>query len=78
LKLETWNPKKMAYDKFYPYSSAVPLPIENVDTDQIIPARFLKSNRTCCFGDNLSVTGDTTEMIILRLISVLNNPTYFR
>ncbi|MEY4038611.1 MAG: 3-Isopropylmalate dehydratase, small subunit, partial [Bacteroidota bacterium] len=34
----------MAYDKFNVLrSSAVPLPIENVDTDQIIPARFLKA-----------------------------------
>ena len=34
----------MAYDKFNTLkSSAVPLPIENVDTDQIIPARFLKA-----------------------------------
>ena len=36
----------MAYDKFNMLkSSAVPLPIENVDTDQIIPARFFKSDR---------------------------------
>ncbi|MBC7689360.1 MAG: 3-isopropylmalate dehydratase small subunit, partial [Aquabacterium sp.] len=34
----------MAYDKFNTLTStAVPLPIENVDTDQIIPARFLKA-----------------------------------
>jgi 3-isopropylmalate/(R)-2-methylmalate dehydratase small subunit len=34
----------MAYDTFNILtSSAVPLPIENVDTDQIIPARFLKA-----------------------------------
>jgi len=36
----------MAYDKFTVLTStAVPLPIENVDTDQIIPARFFKSYR---------------------------------
>ena len=34
-------------------SSAVPLPIENVDTDQIIPARFLKVTERKGFGDNL-------------------------
>ena len=34
-------------------SSAVPLPIENVDTDQIIPARFLKATERKGFGDNL-------------------------
>jgi len=34
-------------------SSAVPLPIENVDTDQIIPARFLKAVTRDGFGENL-------------------------
>lgn len=34
-------------------SSAVPLPIENIDTDQIIPARFLKATTREGFGDNL-------------------------
>jgi 3-isopropylmalate/(R)-2-methylmalate dehydratase small subunit len=44
----------MAYDKFTVLtSSAVPLPIENVDTDQIIPARFLKATKREGFGDNL-------------------------
>ncbi len=44
----------MAYDKFTIIrSSAVPLPIENVDTDQIIPARFLKATKREGFGDNL-------------------------
>jgi 3-isopropylmalate/(R)-2-methylmalate dehydratase small subunit len=44
----------MAYDKFTVIkSSAVPLPIENVDTDQIIPARFLKATKREGFGDNL-------------------------
>ena len=44
----------MAYDKFNNLkSSAVPLPIENVDTDQIIPARFLKATERVGFGDNL-------------------------
>lgn len=44
----------MAYDKFTVLNStAVPLPIENVDTDQIIPARFLKATERKGFGDNL-------------------------
>ena len=44
----------MAYDKFdILNSTAVPLPIENVDTDQIIPARFLKATERVGFGDNL-------------------------
>ena len=34
-------------------SKAVPLPIENVDTDQIIPARFLKATNKIGFGENL-------------------------
>ena len=34
-------------------TTAVPLPIENVDTDQIIPARFLKAVERKGFGDNL-------------------------
>ena len=44
----------MAYDKFNILTStAVPLPIENVDTDQIIPARFLKAIERKGFSDNL-------------------------
>ncbi len=44
----------MAYDSFSILTStAVPLPIENVDTDQIIPARFLKATERVGFGDNL-------------------------
>ncbi|KOY52968.1 3-isopropylmalate dehydratase small subunit [Polaribacter dokdonensis] len=43
----------MAYDKFDVLTStAYPLPIENVDTDQIIPARFLKATERVGFGDN--------------------------
>ncbi len=34
-------------------SCAVPLPVENIDTDQIIPARFLKATSREGFGDNL-------------------------
>lgn len=44
----------MSYDKFVKLSSTVvPLPIENIDTDQIIPARFLKATERNGFGDNL-------------------------
>ena len=44
----------MAYDKFKILkSTAVPLNIDNVDTDQIIPARFLKATERKRFGDNL-------------------------
>ncbi|MDE3212399.1 MAG: 3-isopropylmalate dehydratase small subunit [Bacteroidota bacterium] len=67
----------MAYDKFTVLkSSAVPLPIENVDTDQIIPARFLKATKREGFGDNLfrdwRYQPDNTPIRDF----VLNNPTY--
>lgn len=67
----------MAYDKFTVLkSSAVPLPIENVDTDQIIPARFLKATERKGFGDNLfrdwRYNGDETP----KESFVLNNSTY--
>ncbi len=57
-------------------SSAVPLPMENIDTDQIIPARFLKATTREGFGENLfrdwryQSDGSTNENF------VLNNPTY--
>lgn len=52
--MTTITKRKMAYDKFTVLkSSAYPLPIENVDTDQIIPARFLKATERKGFGDNL-------------------------
>ena len=67
----------MAYDKFTILrSTAVPLPIENVDTDQIIPARFLKATKREGFGDNLfrdwRYNGDDTP----KKDFVLNNPIY--
>jgi|TARA_B110000914_G_scaffold55006_1_gene47598 3-isopropylmalate/(R)-2-methylmalate dehydratase small subunit len=44
----------MGYEKFNKLkSTSVPLPIENIDTDQIIPARFLKATERIGFGDNL-------------------------
>jgi 3-isopropylmalate/(R)-2-methylmalate dehydratase small subunit len=67
----------MAYDKFNILTStAVPLPLENVDTDQIIPARFLKATKREGFGDNLfrdwryNNDGSPKESF------VLNNPIY--
>ncbi|MFN6374113.1 MAG: 3-isopropylmalate dehydratase small subunit [Chitinophagia bacterium] len=67
----------MAYDKFTVLKSrAVPLPIENVDTDQIIPARFLKATKREGFGDNLfrdwRYNGDDTP----KQDFVLNNSIY--
>jgi len=44
----------MSKEKFIKLTSnAVPMPIENIDTDQIIPARFLKATTREGFGDNL-------------------------
>ena len=44
----------MSIEKFTTLTSTcVPLPIENVDTDQIIPARFLKATTRDGFGENL-------------------------
>jgi len=57
-------------------STIVPLPIENVDTDQIIPARFLKATSKEGFGDNLfrdwryDKNGQPVKAF------VLNNPVY--
>ncbi len=67
----------MAYDKFTVLkSTAVPMPIENVDTDQIIPARFLKATERKGFGDNLfrdwRYEGDGAP----KKDFVLNNPIY--
>lgn len=67
----------MAYDKFNILTStAVPLPIENVDTDQLIPARFLKATERVGFGDNLfrdwRYNADNTP----KKDFVLNNPVY--
>ena len=57
-------------------STCVPLPLENVDTDQIIPARFLKATTKDGFGENLfrdwryDKQGDPISTF------VLNDPTY--
>ncbi|MBO5698441.1 MAG: 3-isopropylmalate dehydratase small subunit [Bacteroidaceae bacterium] len=56
-------------------STCVPLPLENVDTDQIIPARFLKATDKEGFGENLfrdwryNPDGSPTDF-------VLNDPTF--
>jgi 3-isopropylmalate/(R)-2-methylmalate dehydratase small subunit len=57
-------------------STFVPMPMENIDTDQIIPARFLKATTRLGFGKNLfrdwryDANGDPKENFIL------NNPAY--
>ena len=57
-------------------STCVPLPLENVDTDQIIPARFLKATDKVGMGDNLfrdwRYNADGTP----RADFVLNDPSY--
>lgn len=57
-------------------SAVVPLNIENIDTDQIIPARFLKATTRDGFGENLfrdwRYNGDNTP----KPEFVMNNPTY--
>src|SRR3954464_9186505 len=67
----------MAYDKFTVLrSSAVPLPIENVDTDQIIPARFLKATERKEFGDNLFRDWRYNQDGSPKPDFILNNPNY--
>lgn len=67
----------MSKEKYQTFvSTAVPLPAENVDTDQIIPARFLKSTSREGFGENLfrdwrfGPSGEPVEGF------VLNNPEF--
>lgn len=67
----------MAYDKFTVLqSTAVPLPTENVDTDQIIPARFLKATEREGFGDNLFRDWRYDAEGTPKAEFVLNDPTY--
>jgi 3-isopropylmalate/(R)-2-methylmalate dehydratase small subunit len=67
----------MAYDKFNILkSTAYPLPIENVDTDQIIPARFLKATERKGFGDNLFRDWRYNSDGSPKTDFVLNNPKY--
>ena len=57
-------------------SSAVPLPVENIDTDQIIPARFLKATSKKNFGENLFRDWRFNKKNELNLDFVLNNKKY--
>ncbi len=57
-------------------STCVPLPLENVDTDQIIPARFLKATDKKGFGDNLFRDWRYNADGTLNKDFVLNDPTY--
>lgn len=67
----------MAYDSFKILrDTAVPLPIENVDTDQIIPARFLKATERKGFGDNLFRDWRYDQNNNLIPDFPLNNPIY--
>ena len=67
----------MSYDKFIDLTStAVPLPIENIDTDQIIPARFLKATERVGFGDNLFRDWRYDENNNIKESFVLNNKSY--
>ncbi len=64
-------------DKFQTLTSTcVPLPIENVDTDQIIPARFLKATTREGFGNNLFADWRYRKDGSPKPDFVLNNPTY--
>ncbi len=67
----------MAIDKFNTIeSTAVPLPIENVDTDQIIPARFLKATTRKGFGENLFRDWRYGKDNLPKQDFVLNNKKY--
>lgn len=57
-------------------SSAVPVPIENIDTDQIIPARFLKATTRDGFGENLFRDWRFDANNQPKADFVLNNPIY--
>jgi len=57
-------------------STCVPLPFENVDTDQIIPARFLSATSRQGFGDNLFRDWRYTKNGEKNSEFVLNNPDY--
>lgn len=67
----------MAYDKFTILkNTTVPMPIENVDTNQIIPARFLKATKREGFGDNLFRDWRYNNDGSPKQDFVLNNPIY--
>jgi len=67
----------MATEKFTTLTSTcIPLPIENVDTDQIIPARFLKATTREGFGDNLFRDWRYDKNNMPKSDFVLNSSTY--
>ncbi|MCW3805234.1 3-isopropylmalate dehydratase small subunit [Plebeiibacterium marinum] len=67
----------MPIDKFVTLESTYyPLPIENVDTDQIIPARFLKATTKEGFGDNLFADWRYNSDGTPKADFVLNKPEY--
>ena len=67
----------MPIDKFITLQSTmVPLPIENVDTDQIIPARFLKATTKEGFGDNLFADWRYDKQGTPKADFILNNAKY--
>jgi 3-isopropylmalate/(R)-2-methylmalate dehydratase small subunit len=67
----------MSIDKFETIqSTAVPLPVENVDTDQIIPARFLKATTRDGVGENLFRDWRYDKNGLPKEDFVLNNPDY--
>src|SRR5687768_15652676 len=67
----------MAKEKFITLKSqAVPLPIENIDTDQIIPARFLKATTREGFAENLFRDWRYNSDHTPKADFILNNPTY--
>jgi 3-isopropylmalate/(R)-2-methylmalate dehydratase small subunit len=67
----------MAKEKFITLkSTAVPLPIENIDTDQIIPARFLKATTREGFGEALFCDWRYDSEGKPKADFVMNNPKY--
>lgn len=56
--------------------SCIPLPLENIDTDQIVPARFLKATTREGFGENLFRDWRFDKEGNINKEFVLNNPTY--
>jgi 3-isopropylmalate/(R)-2-methylmalate dehydratase small subunit len=68
----------MPTDKFITLkSTCVPLPVENVDTDQIIPARFLKATTRDGFGENLFRDWRYDKNNQPKKDFILNNPAWF-
>jgi 3-isopropylmalate/(R)-2-methylmalate dehydratase small subunit len=57
-------------------SSCVPFPLENIDTDQIIPARFLSATTREGFGDNLFCDWRYDKSGNINKDFILNNPKY--